>query len=51
MAEAHHETVYKPLYLCFKMLTQESMIGKCEDVEAKNSCWAKKLVTIYNSST
>ena len=28
------------------MLTQELMIGKCEDVETKTSCWAKELVTI-----
>ena len=37
-----------PCVLVFwsKLLTQELMIGKCEDVEAKNSCWAKELVTI-----
>ena len=29
-----------------KMLTQELMTGKCEDVETKNSCWAGELVTI-----
>ena len=28
------------------MLTQELMIGKCEDVEIKTSCWAEELVTI-----
>ena len=30
-----------------KSLTQELMIGKCEDVETKNSCWARKLVTVW----
>ena len=29
-----------------KRLTQELMIGKCEDVETKNSCWAGELVTV-----
>ena len=37
-----------PCVLIFwsKMLTQELMIGKCEDAETKNSCWAKELVKI-----
>ena len=29
-----------------KMLIQELMIGKCEDVETKASCWTRDLVTI-----
>ena len=29
-----------------KVLTQELMIGKYEDIEAKSSCWAGELATI-----
>ena len=37
-----------PCVLVFwtKMLAQELMIRKCEDVETKNSCWAGELVKI-----
>ena len=31
------------------MLTQELMIGKCEDIETKNSCWVRELVKFGES--
>ena len=37
-----------PYVLVFwsKMLLQELMIGKCENIDPKNGCWAKELATI-----
>ena len=54
------ETVYKLLCpFCFslpgpplslKMLVQELMIGKYENVETKNTRWARKLVTLQTTN-
>ena len=48
VAQVGNETVTNPCVLVFwsKMLTQELMTGKWEDVETKNSCWTRELVTI-----
>ena len=41
-------TMYDPWVLVYwsKILAQAFLIGKCEDAETKNSCWAKELVKI-----